>query len=182
MAQASPAAGIDPGTRRSADHTTQRGRISLFTSALPGPLAAPHPARPWRLWRQGARSRGAGGRSIPYAGPAPGAEVTLVAGVVGSSLRALLVATLGGPASLAPRLLATAAGPVEVPPVAAAADRERPLAAPAVAQVKDGKLVRRHSGPPLPRLWTTGDRLCEAEAFVVASALFGGSAQQPESP
>ena len=146
MAQASPAAGIDPGTRRTADHTTQRGRISLFTSGLPRPLAASHRARRRRLWRQGARSRGGGGRSIPYAGSAPGAEVSLVAGVVGSALGALLVATLGGTAALAPRLLATAARPVEVPPVAAAADRERPLAAQAVAQVKDGNPVRRQSG------------------------------------
>lgn len=65
--------------------------------------------------------------------------LALVASIVLPAVGGTLVAPLGLAAPLAPGRLAAAAGPVGMTPVTSAADGEGPLAAPAMAQVKDSR-------------------------------------------
>src|SRR5215207_144833 len=181
MAQGLPiAAGIKPEARLATNHTLHRQRTAFFTRGLPGRRRdGPHRADPRRLLRQGRRDRAGCGRRIPYAQAATGSPSALVAGVVRPPMRGLLVAPLGGPTPLAPRRFATAARPVAVATVAAAADGERPLAAPAPAGVKEGNTHRR---PPAPRLWTPAPACARLLSCGCSCPVFWRAAEQPESP
>lgn len=84
---------------------------------------------------------------IPYALAVAGTVVPLVAGIVRPTVGCLLVAALRSPPMLAAGLFAAATRPIAVPMVTRAADRKRPLTAPAMTSMENGDLGRRH-GPP----------------------------------
>src|SRR5262245_21544985 len=181
MAQPSPVRRIGPLARGAADHTAAHRWHALFTGHLPRPPGrSPRQAGRRRLARQRRRANAPRGRWNPYGpstAPHAGTVLALVARVVVTAVRGLLLAALGLPPLLASRGCAARPGPVPVPPVAPAADRKRLLAAPAVARMKDSHLARRHRSlrarrpgqpPPacarlvsclvLPRPWRAAER------------------------
>lgn len=135
----------------------------LFTGNLPRPLSGdPHRADLRQAWTKRLRPAHQCGRWNPYAAAkaslaAARSMLPLMASIVLTPMRRLLLAALGLPTLLAPCRLAAGPGAVALATVAATTDGERSLAAPAVAQVKNRNLARQHrsllrrlSGQPLP--------------------------------
>ncbi len=148
MAQLASAVRVRPLARAAAHHTAADRWLSLLTGHLPRPLARRlrHAGRQ-RLRGKRRSALGLLGRGDPYGGKPgapPGAVLALMASVVVPALRRREMALLRLAAQLPTRALAARPGPEPVPPVAAATDRERALAATTVPRMKDRYLIRRH--------------------------------------
>ena len=148
MAHLASAVRVRPLARAVAHHTAADRWHSQFTGHLPRPLAlSPRQAGGQRLRGQRRRAVDLPGRWDPYwySPTAPADSVlALMACVVLSAVGRLELTLLGLAAKLLARRLATRSRPVPMTSVAAATDRERPLAAAAVPHMQDSHLARRH--------------------------------------
>src|SRR5438045_8438696 len=183
MAQFSSGVGISPLTWGAAEHAAVQRLSPLFTGNRPRPRSgSPHRADLRQAWTKRLRPAHQCGRWNPYATAkaslaAARSILPLMASIVLSPVRRLLLAALGLPTLLAPCRLAAGPGAVTLATVAATTDGERAPAAPTVAKVKNRNLARQHrrlrrQGAP----WTTAARLCQAPSWVcwsLGSALSG---------